>query len=59
MKDHRSTLYEENNVICLVNGVFLHKGLEIPPPFKSSAKFHHLFNQMQKKQDKYQGGQNL
>ena len=40
-------MYEENNVICLVNSIFLHKGLEIPPPFQSNAKFLNLFNQMQ------------
>ena len=28
----KSTLYEENNIIRLIDSVFFHKSLEIPPP---------------------------
>ena len=31
-KTWKTTLYEENNVVRLVDRVFLHKGLEVPPP---------------------------
>ena len=37
-KTRKTTLYEENNVIRLIDSVFFHKSLEIPPPDKKECE---------------------